>query len=187
MSIARDRHTGGGRLVRCNGVHRYGPSSVPIVATPSWVASLTRLENRFLDWARSPDAAKVALAPPLGRLEDFVGRKYCVLVTYRKNGDPVPSPLWFGIGNGKLYAHTAGVKVQRIERDSRVRIAPCTFRGRPVGAPVEGTARLLTSSTDSDAERWIQENYGWARRLYYRLQDLTQTGVYIEVTPSANS
>ena len=107
-----------------------------------------------------------------------------MLVTYRSNGDPVPSPLWFGVGNGKLYVHTAGFKVQRIRRNPRVRIAPSTFRGRPVGAPIEGTARLLTYAMDNDAERWIQANYGWARRLYYRLQDLTQTGVYLEVTPA---
>jgi hypothetical protein len=151
------------------------------------VASLTRLENRFLDWARSPDAQKVALEQPSGRLEDFRGRKYCVLVTYRKTGDAVPSPLWFGIGNGKLYVHTTGFKVKRIERNPRVRVAPSTFRGRPVGPPIEGTARLLTSAIDCDAERWIQANYGWARRQYYRRQNLSETGVYIEVSPSPST
>jgi len=157
------------------------------VSTRGWVASLARLENRFLDWARSRDAERVALAPPSGDLEDFQRRKYCVLVTYRKSGDAVPSPLWFGVGNGKPYVHTTGFKVKRIERNPHVRVAPSTFRGRPLGPPVEGTARLLTSATDSDAERWIQANYRWARRLYYRVQHLSEAGVYVEVTPSPSS
>ena len=155
------------------------------MATPAWVVRLTRIENRFLDWARSPDAGRVAEAAPSGDIDDLRGRKYCVLVTYRKSGEPVPSPLWFGMGNGKLYAHTAGAKVKRIERDPRVRIAPSTFRGRPVGAPIEGNARVLSSGAEGDAaERWIQANYGWTRRLYYRLFAQSEAGVYIEVTPA---
>ena len=155
------------------------------MATPAWVARLTRIENRFLDWARSPDAGRVAEAAPTGDLDDFRGLKYCVLVTYRRSGEPVPSPLRFGMGNGKLYAHTAGAKVKRIERDPRVRIAPSTFRGRPVGAPVEGNARVLSPGAEGDAaERRIQANYGWTRRLYYRLFAQSEAGVYIEVTPS---
>lgn len=145
---------------------------------------VTRIENRFLDWARSPAAAHVAEAEPAGTLDDFRGRKYCVLVTYKKNGEAVPSPLWFGIGNGRLYAHTAGFKIRRIERNPQVRVAPCTFRGRPLGPPIAGTARLLSSGADGDAERWIQANYGRIRRLYYRLFDQLDAGVYIEVTPS---
>src|SRR3954451_23763405 len=122
-------------------------------------SAITRLENRFLDWARSPAAKRVADDPATGRLEDFRGRKYCVLVTYRKNGDAVPSPLWFGTGNGKLYAHTAGFKVKRIERDPRVRVAPSSFRGRPKGAPIEGHARVVSAEGAPNAERFLQANY----------------------------
>ncbi|MDQ1404241.1 MAG: hypothetical protein QOG03_2557 [Actinomycetota bacterium] len=146
---------------------------------------LAALQNRFLDWARSPKADTVATAAPTGRIEDFRGRKYCVLVTYKKNGDPVPSPLWFGVGNGKLYAHTVGVKVKRIERNPEVRFAPSTFRGSPTGAPIVGTARILSSGAEGDAERWIQANYGLQRRVYNRmLGDLDTAGVYLEITPA---
>jgi len=147
------------------------------------VARLTKIENRFLDWSRSPKAATVAEQTPTGRLEDFRGRQYCVLVTYKRNGDAVPSPLWFGIGDGKLFAHTAGVKIKRIESNPHVLVAPSTFRGRPVGAPMSATARVLSSGTESDAERWIQANYGLSRRLYYRAFAQTDVGVYIEVVP----
>jgi PPOX class probable F420-dependent enzyme len=155
-------------------------------ASESWMVRLSHLQNRFLDWARSPRADGVAAAAPTGRIDDFRGRKYCVLVTYKKNGDPVPSPLWFGVGNGKLYVHTTGVKVRRIERSPEVRVAPSTFRGRPTGAPVLGTARVLSSGVDNDAEKWIQANYGIQRRMYNRmLGDLDAVGVYVEITPAS--
>jgi len=158
-----------------------------MTTSPSgWFARLAALQNRFLDWSRSPKANAVATAPPTGRLDEFHGRKYCVLVTYKKDGDPVPSPLWFGVGNGKLYAHTAGVKVKRIERNPEVRVAPSTFRGRPTGAPILGTARVLSSGTENDAEQWLQANYGVQRRVYNRiLGDLDAVGVYIEITPAS--
>jgi PPOX class probable F420-dependent enzyme len=157
------------------------------VAASRWVTRLTQLENRFLDWARSPDANGAADAPAAGCLDDFRGRKYCVLITYRKSGQAVPSPLWFGVGDGKIYAHTAGAKVRRIERDPRIRVAPSTFRGRPLSAPLEGHARVLTSGTESDAERRIQANYGMARRLYYRLLGQTEVGTYLEIIPTSPS
>ena len=149
----------------------------------SWLERAAAFQNRMLDRFRSPKAARVADEAPTGRIDDFRGRKYCVLVSYRKNGEAVPSPLWFGIGNGKLYVHTGGFKIKRIERNPRVLVAPCTFRGRPVGPPVAGTARVLSSGTHGDAERWIQANYGLSRRVYYRLTGMHDVGAYIEVTP----
>jgi len=147
---------------------------------------MTEIENRFLDWARSPEAARVADDAPDGRIEDLRGHKYCVLVSYRKSGEAVPSPLWFGVGDGKLYAHTAGSKVKRVERNPRVLVAPSTFRGRPLGRPFAGTARVLAAPAE-EAERAIAANYGLARRVYYRLSGQTDAGVYLEVTPESSA
>jgi PPOX class probable F420-dependent enzyme len=120
-----------------------------------------------------------------GRIEDLRGRKYCVLVTYRRNGTPVPSPLWFGTGDGKVYAHTTGVKVTRLRANPRVLVAPCTFRGRPTGPPFEGVARVVDAAEHTAADAFIQSNYGWVRTLYYRLSGQNNAGVYIEVEPLA--
>ena len=69
--------------------------------------------------------------------EHLRGHKYCLLVTYKRSGEPVPTPVWFGLGDGKLYVRSeAGVaKVRRIRNDPRVRVAPCTVRGKPLGPP----------------------------------------------------
>ena len=149
------------------------------------IGRLTRLENRFLDWGRSPRAHDVIGAPATGTIGDFARRKYCVLVSYRRDGRGVPSPLWFGIDGGRLYVHTAGVKVKRIERNSSVRVAPSTFRGKPLAPPFEGTARLLEPAESDVAERAIQSNYGLIRTLYYRVTRQEAKGVYVEVTPDS--
>src|SRR6266566_6400515 len=151
----------------------------------TWIERLARAENRFLDWARSPRAARVAREAPSGRLDDLRGRRYCVVVTYRKSGEAVPSPVWFGLGDGKLYLHTGETfaKTKRIRRNPEVRVAPSSFRGRPLGPPFVGRARVVDPPEEADAERHIQANYGWIRRLYYRLSGQEAVGVYIEVTP----
>jgi PPOX class probable F420-dependent enzyme len=159
---------------------------VPERTTKS-LGRLTRLENRFLDWSRSQRAHEVADAPATGTIDDFRGRKYCVLVTYRRDGRPVPSPLWFGTADGKLYAHTAGVKVVRLRRNPTVRVAPSTFRGRPLAPPIEGTARGMDATENEAADRAIQSNYGWTRRLYYKVSGHVDAGVYIEITPGTSS
>ena len=151
----------------------------------SWLPRFTAIENRLLDRARSPQAARAAVEPLTGSVEDFAGHKYCVLVTYRRKGAPVPTPVWFGTADGKLYVHAGGAKVKRIAANRKVRVAPATFRGRPLCAPVAATARVLSSADEGIAERAIQSNYGWGRRLYYRLITQRDLGVYIEITPDA--
>ena len=147
---------------------------------------LARASDRFYDRMRSSRAQDVAETAPTGSLADLQGRKYCVLVTYKKSGEPVPSPLWFGTGNGKLYFLTGATtaKLKRIERNPQVRVAAATTRGRPRSAPLLGTARVLPSDEAAEAERCLQANYGLGRRLYSRLGRQVAS-VYVEVTPMA--
>lgn len=151
----------------------------------SLVERLARATDHFYDRMRSPRAADIAEAAPTGILEDLRGRKYCVLVTYKKSGEPVPSPLWFGTGNGKLYFQTGATtgKVKRIGRNPDVRVAPATSRGRPLAAPFVGAARVVPPEEEAEAESWLQANYGLGRRLYSRLSDRV-ANVYVEVMPT---
>jgi PPOX class probable F420-dependent enzyme len=127
--------------------------------------------------------------PPERGFESLRAHKYCLLTTFRRSGEPVPTPVWFGLADGNVYFRTeAGVgKVKRIRNDPRVRVAPCTLRGRPLGAPAEGRARVLAAQDSEPAERAIAANYGLARRLYeavgQRFSSIDQ--VYIEIAPLA--
>jgi PPOX class probable F420-dependent enzyme len=101
------------------------------------------------------------------------------------NGQPMPSPVWFGIGNGKLYFETGAdsFKVKRIRRNPDVVIAPATVRGRPVGPPFRGKARVVEPDEHAEAERIVQSNYGAGRRLY-TVMGSQFSNCYVEVTPA---
>jgi PPOX class probable F420-dependent enzyme len=111
--------------------------------------------------------AELVAAAPTGALDDLDRRKYCTVVSCRRDREAVSTPVWFGTDVGKLYFRSlAGAyKLKRIARDDRVRVAPCTRRGRPVGPPFEGRARILEPAEAEAAERRIQANYGAFGRL----------------------
>ena len=121
--------------------------------------------------------------------EHLRGHKYCLLVTYKRSGEAVPTPVWFGLGERKLYVRSEAdaAKVKRLRNDPKVRVAPCTVRGRPLGPPAEGLARVLEVPGEQDAaEAALQGNYGLGRRIYERAGGaLGVDTVYLEVTAEA--
>jgi uncharacterized protein len=139
---------------------------------------------------RHADAWSSATAeplPPERGFDSLQGHKYCLVTTFRRSGEAVPTPVWFGLADGNIYFRTEAAvgKVKRIRNDPRVRVAPCTLRGRPLGPPAEARARVLGSEDSERAERAIAANYGPARRLYeavgQRLSSIDQA--YIEIAP----
>src|SRR6266487_291446 len=79
-------------------------------------------------------------------LSHFDGEKVISLETYRRNGEPVRTPVWFLKEDGLLYVHTddGTGKVKRIMRNPKVRIAPSHFRGKPKADYIDGRAELET-------------------------------------------
>lgn len=73
------------------------------------------------------------------------GHKNMNLATFRKSGEPVVTPVWYVILDGKLYVRTGtGTgKARRIRNNSRVLLAPATVRGRKIGPDSEARARIL--------------------------------------------
>jgi len=115
------------------------------------------------------------------------GQKYAVVVTFRRNGDAVPSPVWFGLDqDGRAYVHTlhdAG-KVKRIHNDSRVLIAASNVRGKPIGPAIRGTARIVPKDEWPHAEAALVEAYGIGRKLYERVfGGAANMGTYVEISP----
>jgi PPOX class probable F420-dependent enzyme len=147
--------------------------------------------NRFYLRIRHPRAFTAAEAPRASDLAVMDGASYCLLNTFRRSGEAVPTPVWFGVGDGRLYFHSEEQvgKIKRIRNDARVLVGPCTMRGKPVGPMVEGRARVLPATEEDRAERVIQSNYGQLRRLYEGVGG-RMTGidmVYVEVTPTEAS
>ena len=93
----------------------------------------------------------------------LANEKYLSLVTYRKNGDPVATPVWVaGIGNelGVITEESAG-KVKRIRNNPRVTLTPCDVKGklRPGTVTTEATARLVTGDLAIRVDRAIRRKY----------------------------
>ena len=89
---------------------------------------------------------------------------------------------------GRVYVCTGAtaLKVGRIRRDPRVRLARCTARGRPTGPTMLGRARILAQVGDESAaaERAIQANHGLLRRFYSSTLDKGQPLIHIEIGPA---
>ena len=100
----------------------------------------------------------------------FAGRQFLRLTTFRRSGEAVPTPVWFVAvdgGRGVFTAAEAG-KVKRIRRDGRVRIVPCTYKGRPKGEEQEAQARLVTGEEADRILAALQAKYGWMFRMIAR-------------------
>jgi uncharacterized protein len=150
------------------------------------------LQNRFYDRIRSGSARRAVEAPASrGSFDTLRGHKYGLVVTFKRDGTGVPTPVWFGLDDaGRLYFRTGAevAKVKRIRSDPRVLVAPCTVRGRPLGPSIEGRARVLASEEKEHAEAAIQSNYGLGRRLYESAADAVGgEEAYVEVVPSGGS
>jgi uncharacterized protein len=145
--------------------------------------------NRLYHAIRHPDASAIAdVQGTASGFEHLRGHKYCVLVTYKRNGHGVPTAVWFGLHDGKVYVRSEAdvAKVKRIRNDSRVRVAPATVRGKPLGPPAEGRARVLEDAGEEQlAEAALKANYGLGRRIYERAGGALATSLcYIEISPA---
>jgi uncharacterized protein len=109
---------------------------------------------------------------------DDIGRsRYVSLVTYRRDGTPVATPVWHVVSGDELLivSEADAWKVKRIRHDNRARVTVCDIRGRTVpGAPhAEGTARLLDPAETQAARRLLARKYltsrlgNWAARVLH--------------------
>jgi PPOX class probable F420-dependent enzyme len=119
----------------------------------------------------------------------LAGHQHCLLVTYKRDGTPVPAPVWFAVdGAGRLYVWTEvnAYKAKRLARDERALIAPCGPTGKPLGSPIRATGRVLTAESDRQhAAATLRGAWGPARRLFERLSRPITDVHYLEFTHSA--
>jgi uncharacterized protein len=101
------------------------------------------------------------------QVAQFARQKYLNLETYRKNGRPVATPVWFAEEQGTFYIYSlahAG-KVKRIRQNQHVRIVPCDVRGDPTGDWVDATARILDEHGAARGHQLLNQKYGWIKRM----------------------
>jgi PPOX class probable F420-dependent enzyme, Rv2061 family len=114
---------------------------------------------------------------------EIQGHKYVSLTTYRLIGIGVRTPIWFGEEDGKLYFMTNSTsgKVKRLHNDLKVKIAPCTIRGKITGPDFSATARFMHPQEFAHARSLINKKY-WLARIPFLWR---KSDTYIELTPTS--
>lgn len=96
------------------------------------------------------------------------GAQYISLVTFKKSGERVATPVWFASAGGKLYLYSAANagKIKRIRNNASVEVAPCSIRGDVNGPTVAGTAEVLGASMGPFVHDLLNRKYTWKKRVF---------------------
>ena len=153
-----------------------------------FIRKLIFSNKQVVDGTRSEKATEILeVEPAHTSFESLDGHKYMLLVTYKKNGDAVPMPVWFGRQGERLFVWTEinAYKAKRLRNDERAIVAPCGPRGEPLGQPIAARGRVLESEPErANAKRVLLGNWGFFRRTFERMSRPITDVHYIELTPA---
>ncbi len=115
--------------------------------------------------------------------------QFLSLTTYRKNGTPIATPVWFAEENGGLYVMTLqdSGKAKRLRHTPTVELAPCDARGTIHGQTMPAQARVHSAETDAArrANAALNRKYGLMKRMFDLMQALRGAKrVFLEITPA---
>jgi uncharacterized protein len=105
----------------------------------------------------SPTASPTAL-------DQLGAARYALLRTYRADGAPVDTPIWFRLDDRTLLFRTKrGPKTRRLAACDRVEVRPCDHRGRTGddALATPGQATILTGREAEAGDRALHDRYGW--------------------------
>ena len=102
-------------------------------------------------------------------LQAFNDQQYMNIETFRKNGQGVKTPVWFARDGETLrvWTESGSGKAKRIRRDGRVRIAPSTGSGQPLGEWMDAHA-IPDDSPESVSHvvKLLKKKYGLTFSLF---------------------
>lgn len=153
--------------------------------------TFSKLMFRGMDKLRHPDAFTIG-GPTATDFTGFDRYRQIVLVTFKKSGAAVPSPINHGVADGKIYARTdaSSAKVKRIRNNPNVLVVGSNLRGKPSGPVVAAVARLLPEAERAHADAVIAANWSLPMKLLERglergSQTLDMPMAFIEITPAS--
>lgn len=114
----------------------------------------------------------------------LAGHFFLSLTTYRKNGDPVATPVWFAQAGDTVYVMTMGVsgKAKRIRNTGKVRVAPCDRIGTLLGEAAEASARIVDAEERTVADAALSAKYGEQKKQFDSQLTNPADRVYIAIT-----
>ena len=97
----------------------------------------------------------------------FIDQKYVNLETYKKDGTPVRTPVWFMIDSDIVYVVTREKtgKVKRLKNNQNIKIVPCSFKGKPESEWIKGIAQNVTGEEAEKAIKLRKKKYGFSAKL----------------------
>jgi uncharacterized protein len=155
--------------------------------------TFSRMMFRGMDKMRHRDAFGIGPATGTGfaGLENY---RQIVLVTFKRSGEAMPSPINHGIADGKLYVRTDAStgKVKRIRNNPNVLVVASNLRGKPTGPVVAGVARILPDAEHANADEVIAANWSAPMKVFERSLDLSSQTLgipmaFIEIMPSVTT
>ena len=101
------------------------------------------------------------------KLSMFLNQKYINLETYKKDGTPVRTPVWFVIDNDLIFVITRDStgKVKRLKNNQDVQIVSCSFKGEPKNQWIKGKVEKITGKEADIAIKLRKKKYGMSARL----------------------
>ena len=90
-----------------------------------------------------------------------IAGKYLSIMSYRRDGTGVATPVWFVTEDDRLLVMTTARsgKVKRIRRNPGIGIAACSARGRLRSEPLPARAEVLPPSEVERVERLMSRKY----------------------------
>jgi PPOX class probable F420-dependent enzyme len=155
-----------------------------VLAQPA--RALVKTGGRLLGGSLHPAARRIESGIPGADLSALDGRLFCLLLTRRRDGRWVPTPLAFARRGDRVLVRTDAhsVKVARARRRPDALVAPCGPRGKPLGPALAVRARVLTDPGEREAaERALTAAYGLRGRFWTALLRTAKLDVaYIELS-----
>jgi uncharacterized protein len=105
---------------------------------------------------------------PVARTVATFPERFLSVTSFKRDGTPVATPVWFVSDGKRLYALTDlhSAKVWRIRRHPRVLVAACRANGELLTGQVPARAEVLTATEDLDyVQKLLLKRY----RISYRV------------------
>lgn len=89
--------------------------------------------------------------------------RYLNLESYRRDGTPVRTPLWFAAGEDGtplyIYSRADAFKVKRLQRNPVCRIAACDLRGNVEGPWLDASATIVSGAEAARGMALLDRRY----------------------------
>lgn len=97
-------------------------------------------------------------------LAELSSARYALLRSFRRDGTPIDTPIWFVLdGDVLLFRTKVGPKTRRLAMRRDVELIACDYRGRVRrgATKVAGRAMILSGADAERSNQLLHERYGW--------------------------